>query len=584
MKKIAGGFIILSLWGILHSWAIIISESGTVEQESQTPFPGFEYDPQTGTYIGEPIVSPPIEVPTMREWWENLGLTQPRQAFPLSIEVIDPEHQSCRLIFGDPEGSNVSVEVSPEGIRSPEGTLVGPDFTLEVNGQEISISVETIEENGKEAFNIIITPQSPGFPIQGQYSREFTLGHLQGEINVNGSASQPTISITLRNPNHGELEMEATPEGPSFSAQGRLDIGEEDGYGRVTGSIRIQDGRIEIDGGPTWRLTQGGYTVELKIGEYLRVTQNEQELSSSDVAEAMRARFPGMSEEERRKLLEKHLQDSVEELQQALARALRGEVVQVPDSLKFFLNLGRSSQEQQKIMEAVLPIIMGRTALELSAEPDMREAKLVFTLADAEDENGNPKVIYGIGIRDTNGEIKGIFSATDSTGRTALEIVHSFTQGLQRVMLQSGGLEMVFTPQGWEVGSAQGGGDLLSRMRAITQPGFGWRYSYSRTDGWALELSYTVPYKDSEDSKEDKDHPRTLRSFVIVGPQGLQDLGIRLPLGGGILELTLEGASYEVERRGLMFRGTVGGGGFEIEFAIPIGEPENGGSSKNILN
>ena len=101
MKKIAGGFIILSLWGILHSWAIIISESGTVERESQTPFPGFEYDPQTGTYIGEPIVSPPIEVPTMREWWENLGLTQPRQAFPLSIEVIDPPNTSPVVSFSE---------------------------------------------------------------------------------------------------------------------------------------------------------------------------------------------------------------------------------------------------------------------------------------------------------------------------------------------------------------------------------------------------------------------------------------------------------------------------------------------------
>jgi hypothetical protein len=578
MKKILMVGVILL--GIANIYAQEVSPTGP--DETGNLFPGFRYDDKTGTWKGEPLTGPPLSelVPTMEEWWRDIGLTNPQEIFPFSIEVIDETQKVCRLIFGDPNGSNVSIEVSPEGIRSPEGTLVDPDFTLEVDGQQVSISVETINENGDEAFNIIITPQSSGFPLQGQYSRSFTLGHLQGEINVNASAAQPAISITLRNPDHAEMSVETTPDGPRFSATGVVNVGEEAGdYGRLTATVRIHDGKIEIDGRPTWRLSRGGYTVELKIGEYLQVSQDSEELIS-DLDEVLGPHLPGMSDEERRKFLQGKLQDSVEELQQALARAFRGEAVQVPDSLKFFFNLGTTPEEQEKIMEAVLPIVMGKVALELSADRDMREAKLVFTLAEAEDENGNPKIIYGIGIRDENGEIKGVFSASDSTGKNALEIVHSFAQGLQKVMLRSGGLEMSFTPDGWAVGSAQGN-DLISRMRATTEPGFGWRYSYSRRDGWALELSYSIPYQ-AEEEKEDENRPRTLRSFIILGPQGLQELGIRLPLGGGILEWTPRRVSYTMQREGAMVRGTVEGGGFSLEFEIPIGgSNKEGAQNKN---
>lgn len=551
-------------------------------------------DPETKEIIGYrgPTSTTQINLPTLLERWREIigedflrpDLLPTTQAFPFSIQIVDPDRRIFELTLGFPE-HNVRVKVSPEGIYDSQGIFRGSMLTVELDGRHYVIQVGQAT-SGSGEIKITITPQSEGFPIKGSYQKEFRLGDFRGEIKIDGEGDNPVLSITLGNP---EVEggLTASPEG-GLSIGGTLQLGEEEealGKGELAiKSFQITENGVVIDGGLTWRLVRGVYTLTLQLGEknYLEITKTEEEvLDELAQDEGIRERLvgellPGMTEEEIREELKRKLKGEVDkiigDLKEVLKGLQAGEVVKVPDSFYFFLRLGQTSASYEKIMKLVLPLVLGRLALELSASPEMLEAKLVFSLTEAEDERGNPKIIWGIGIQRENGEIKGIFTATDSQGLNSMEIVASVAQGVESVLFRHKDLEARFTQLGFEFGTTEGitsapWASVLEKMKE--RSGLTWRLSYAYEGGWELRLNYGIPYTTVKDGKKEE---TVLKTFFILSPQGVERFGIALPVGEGILEITPTQLTYTVKGEDYSFKGVLGPKGLRLEFEVQIGD------------
>jgi hypothetical protein len=515
-----------------------------------------------------PLLLPPSEEPwgeelrlenRLDDFFQELGLSSPdpcyTRFFPFSIKLIDEEAKKFQITLGDPKATNITFTISPEGIFTPEGTLIGDYLEIELDGQQFGIQIE----NEEGSLELTILPKEGHFPITGNLARRFTLGDFRGEVRLETDAENPALHIKLENPNHFRASAEIEPE--KIFTRGVLIWGNDGEHRLEVKSFEISEDGIEIEG-ETRMAINDIYTVTLKLGEdaSLAITPEEvkQEMIEDVVTallndEMVRAHFrrnnPRITEEEMRMVLEYMVFKAEKDLGEILARVASGQrSITVPESLQFFLNLSSQPHLGEKIAEVVLPVITGLAALEFNAYQDIKEAKIVLSAGDIRDEEGNDRLLWSIGVEDRNGEILGVVTIVDSTYLSSVKVATSFARGLQAVAFKAGGLEIELSREYIEIGSAES--THYTQAFAIFQELWGkpigtraleWNFRYSYDGKWELKFTRTLPSSSGEEATQDENNDTRRAEFsFILGYNGSNfnlDFGLKVPFLGGTLEV-----------------------------------------------
>jgi len=544
-----------------------------------------------------------LGLPTIEERFQELGFSS-AQVFPFSIKVVDEEAKRFQITLGYPEATSITFTVSPEGIYNPEGTLVGDCWEVELNGEQFTIQMK--EENMD--LEVTIIPKEGRFPVNGHFVKQFSLGKFRGEVRLESDADNSFLSVKLENPEH--FRASARIDSEEIVLRGFLnwgdDLTDEDNRVEVQ-SFRIGKDGIEIDGELKWTV-RDMYTLTFDLGEeaYLRIASSHESsrefvgdlvtmlAGDEEVQAHFRRNNPRITEEEIRMVLEYMINKAGEDLGEILAEISSGQTnVSVPESLRFFLNLSQEPQTGEKIAEIILPLIAEIATLELNAYPEIKEATITFSVGDIIDEEGNNRFLLSIGIQDRNGDLLGVVAVGNPTGMSSFRVATSFARGLEALTLTAGGLEIELSREGIEIGSSESEEHTLAFAifeelmgKELGTSPLEWNFRYVYNGEWELELTRTLPIStQGEATQKGKEESDCSKLFVILGNNGLEDFGIRVPfVAGGIIEVSPKEIAYELGGDGYHFEFRGGNGGWEFEFAVSIGERDEVEEDESLIN
>ena len=470
-------------------------------------------------------------------------------SFPVSIETIDENERSFKVILGDKNNTNIGFIIKPDGIYGLEGIF--KDSIVEFKWQGKKFRFGVLEDG--EALKVTLEPLSSDLSSRISYSKEFTLGNFEGELKFHFASGKPYLEIQLKNGDKKTADVDISPKQTCLDLNFQAIVSDKGIVSINADSLMV--GNDKLEGSFEVTVEEENQTVVLSLGNsrYLEINQNGSTREIIDeffteLAEEMVFLLPQWAEDNEDVDPEMTVDDIKEMLWEATGDDLKelADVIEeineerqgliIPDKSMFFMDF--SLLQDERGVEFTLPLVADELALKSSLGRNVQRVGFIFPL-------GNKTVEAG--YLNESGDEMMVFKLADLSHISSVELGVS-NEGIGYVEWLLGGLRGVVDTSGFEVGSSGKSLLGLSALDVLLQGldgesnDLGWDFRYSFGGEYNLRLNVPLDEFGYKGAKI---------SFELDSNRF--DFRTRMPVGGGILKVDSDGIiEYQLKRKDIV--------------------------------